>query len=49
MEDAEKQQLQACQGLIKLSSFRTEDLVSWFRWVEGQFTLQDVANPIARY
>jgi hypothetical protein len=56
MEDAE-QQPQASgggnpppppSGLVK-PAFWTEDPVSWFRLAEGQFTLRNVADPIARY
>jgi hypothetical protein len=58
MEDAEQQPPQASgggnpppppSGLIKLPAFWTEDPVSWFRLAEGQFTLRNVADPIARY
>jgi hypothetical protein len=45
MEDAE----QHPSGLVKLPAFWTEDPVSWFRLAEGQFTLRNVADPIARY
>jgi hypothetical protein len=37
------------QQLVKLPSFWTEDPVSWFRLAEGQFTLCNVTDPVARY
>jgi hypothetical protein len=33
------------QSIVKLSSFWTEDLVSWFRLAEGKFALRNVTDP----
>jgi hypothetical protein len=37
------------QSLVKLPPFWTEDPVSWFRLAEGQFTLRNIQDPVARY
>jgi hypothetical protein len=57
MEDIEQQpppaagagQAPTHQQLVKLPGFWTEDPVSWFRLAEGQFTLRNVTDPVARY
>jgi hypothetical protein len=57
MEDAEPQPQAVAggapppppSGLVKLPPFWTEDPVSWFRLVEGQFELRNVADPITHY
>jgi hypothetical protein len=57
MEDAEQQPPGAAAGapppnapgLVKLPAFWAEDPVSWFRLAEGQFTLRNVVDPVARY
>jgi hypothetical protein len=55
MEDVEQQlppaasQAPTHQSLKKLPRFWTEDPVSWFWLAEGQFTLHNVMDPVARY
>ena len=53
MEDDEQQPPQPAavnsSQAVKLPSFWQEDPVSWFTLAEGQFTLRNVADPVARY
>jgi hypothetical protein len=57
MEDGDHQQLalpaagalaHAQHTHVKLPDFWTEDRVSWFKLVEGQFSLQNMVDPAAQ-